>query len=327
MGETVVEKGGSTSGRSCPWCPAPISSRRSSSHSWPLVMSSRRSTPPRRSGRTGHGTGRLRTVEIVEWMARRDTKTRKTAESARDNPPLSSSSCAQTVLTHTSLLMTYTRRRLRGEQTGVTGHEEEKPMSSLGRWNKILNWLFIHFLDQASIIITIITSITELQYADSDALVTHWEGPTATSRCFYNIIQAAWTGSEHQEDPGPLPATSQHNCASFTSKYLRQWDQSGNCGPLHLLQEPPVPQGKHWWGSTPGISRDWERGSLKTRTSKPGQRFCTNPTLHQNVDPGSASSPTWSPTYLTTSYCQWWWWTVPNRAHRGSAIYRISLHP
>lgn len=148
-GETVVEKGGSTSGRSCPWCPAPISSRRSSSHSWPLVTSSRRSAPPRRSGRTGHGTGRLRTGEIVEWMARRDTKTRKTAESARDNPPLSSSSCAHTVLTHTSLLMTYTRRRLRGEQTGVTGHEEEKPMSSLCRWNKILNWLFIRFLDQA----------------------------------------------------------------------------------------------------------------------------------------------------------------------------------
>lgn len=122
--------GGSMSGRSRPWCPAPISSCRSSSHSCPLVTSSHRWAPPRRSGRTGHGRGRLPTGNHRvngEWQKRDDALINWGA----DNPPLSSSSCAHTVRTHTSLLMTYTRLRLRREQTEVIGHEEGKknPMS------------------------------------------------------------------------------------------------------------------------------------------------------------------------------------------------------
>lgn len=95
--------GGSALGRSRPWCPAPISSCRSSSHSCPLVTSSRRWVPPRRSGRTGHGRGRLPTGNYGVRGELRDTT--RTKELKPTKQPTSEQLLVRTHGPHTHLLV------------------------------------------------------------------------------------------------------------------------------------------------------------------------------------------------------------------------------
>lgn len=96
-------------------------------------MSSRHSVLPPHSERTDRDTGPLDT----HTRAREFKLAAAVHQQARGhaaNPPLSSSSCAHTVLTHTSLLMTYTRRKLNDKHSQTSSRDNlQRSRSSSSR--------------------------------------------------------------------------------------------------------------------------------------------------------------------------------------------------
>lgn len=72
---------------------------------WPLCAA----TPQRENWSRHRSAKHAETVKMSQY-----TNAQKTQMQSTVNAPLSSSSCAHTVLTQTSLLMTYTRRKLNG---------------------------------------------------------------------------------------------------------------------------------------------------------------------------------------------------------------------